>query len=97
MAFHTRAVWSSDAVTRRLPSGANATDRTAAAWPASSSSGSALFAFQTRAVPSAEAVATRRPSGEKAAWVTSSWWPRRIPDGVPVATSHRMAVRQPRR
>src|ERR1017187_1174460 len=70
-AFHSRAVWSSLAVTIRLPSGENAASQTTAEWPCSLATSWPLAAFHTRAV-FALAVMMRLPSGENTASPTLS-------------------------
>ena len=69
-ASQMRAVWSSEAVTMRRPSGENAAEKTRSPWPESTASCLAVAASQTRAVLSAEAVTMRRPSGENSAQMT---------------------------
>ena len=93
-ASHTRAVWSSLAVTTRRPSGLNARVTSPCrlclsggviGWP--------VAASHTRAVLSSLAVTTRRPSGLNAAsYTTSVVLSSGGAIGWPVAASHTRAV-----
>ena len=66
-ASHTRAVWSSLAVTTRRPSGLNAARCTRPSCFSGGVIGWPVAASHTRAVLSQLAVTTRRPSGLNAA------------------------------
>src|SRR5215831_19708557 len=87
-----RAVWSSDAVTMRDPSGLKAAEFTKRSWPRRTAISLALAASQMRAVLSFDAVTMRDPSGLKAAEFTALSWPRRTAISVPLAASQMRAV-----
>jgi len=58
---HTRAGWSYDAVTIRVPSGLNAAEVTSRVWPLSSARLAPDTASHIRAVCSGDALTTRDP------------------------------------
>ena len=75
VASQMRTLWSSAAVSRRVPSGLQATALMDRLGPASANSSVPRFASQTRAVPSCDPDRSRVPSGLQATPHNASKWP----------------------
>ena len=95
-ASHSRAVFSKEPVSMRLPSGEKATAVTMSLCPSSVATAAPVAASHSRAVLSQEPVRTRLPSGEKATAVTGPVCPSSVASAAPVVASHSLTVFVPR-
>src|SRR5262249_5083540 len=96
-ASQSRAVWSDEEVTTRLPSGLKATVLISFLCPARTNSNRPVAASQRRAVLSGYRLPETRcdPSGLKSTELTAAEWPRSTATASPLSPSQRQMSLQP--